>query len=141
MWATHRLSGIVTPVHSSSVASEVANQLKQTDSKVLFTCSSLLPIAVSAANAAGIPLQHVFLLDVAGDLASRNMNTFDGHRFRTTQSLVELGKTRLPLEQLYWRKGQGASQVAFICFSSGTSGLPVRFSRHLAVPTCSLRLS
>ncbi|KPM40118.1 hypothetical protein AK830_g6418 [Neonectria ditissima] len=124
MWATHRLSGIVTPIHASSVASEVTSQLKQTGSKALFTCRCLIPVAASAAKATGIPLEHIFLLDVAGDVASPHANTLNAHLFRTVQSLVELGKSRLPLEQLSWRKGQGASQVAFICFSSGTSGLP-----------------
>lgn len=121
IWAVHRLSGIVTTVHASSVASEVANQLAQTKSKALFTCRSLLPIAVPAARTAGIPLDRIFLLDVASD----GPDTADTRRFRTFQSLLDLGVPRLPLEPLAWEKGQGASQIAFICFSSGTSGVPV----------------
>ncbi|UPK95250.1 hypothetical protein LCI18_006185 [Fusarium solani-melongenae] len=119
-WAVHRLSGIVTTVHSSSAVSEVANQLAQTKSKALFTCRGLLPIAVPAAKTAGIPLDRIFLLDVAGD----GPDTPDTSQFRTFQSLLDLGKPCLPLEPLKWGKGQGASQIAFICFSSGTSGLP-----------------
>lgn len=125
-WATHRLSGIVTPINFNSVAPEVTSQLKQTGSKVLFTCRSLLRVAISAANAAGIPLDNIFLLEVAGDTTEVTSYT---HPFKNVQSLIELGESRLPLDQLSWRKGQGASQVAYLCFSSGTSGLPVRF-RH-----------
>jgi ribosome assembly protein SQT1 len=44
--------------------------------------------------------------------------------FRTVDHFIEHG-TRLPqLDELKWEKGQGARQIAFLCYSSGTSGLP-----------------
>lgn len=39
--------------------------------------------------------------------------------------LIALGKGQRDLEPLRWEKGQGARQTAFLCYSSGTSGLPV----------------
>ncbi len=39
--------------------------------------------------------------------------------------LVSLGRTLPELERLQWSKGQGARRTAFLCYSSGTSGLPV----------------
>lgn len=45
--------------------------------------------------------------------------------FKTVDDLVELGHSVPDLEPLNWTKGQGARQVAFLCYSSGTSGMPV----------------
>lgn len=44
--------------------------------------------------------------------------------FRTVNDLIAEGKSAPPLEPLRWEKGQGARQTAFLCYSSGTSGLP-----------------
>lgn len=45
--------------------------------------------------------------------------------FPTVDDLIEEGKSLPALEPLKWVKGQGARQVAFLCYSSGTSGMPV----------------
>ena len=39
--------------------------------------------------------------------------------------MIALGRGQKDLEPLRWEKGQGARQTAFLCYSSGTSGLPV----------------
>lgn len=45
--------------------------------------------------------------------------------FKTVGQLIADG-ARLPkLEELKWTKGQGKRQTAYLCYSSGTSGLPV----------------
>ncbi|KAF5646074.1 acetyl synthetase [Fusarium tjaetaba] len=120
MWATHRLSGIVTPINASYVKAEVIHQLSQAHVKALFTCRSLLPIALEAARAVGIATDHIFLLDTGADL-SRDPGLVP---FKSFDELVRLGKEAPSLEPLKWSIGQGETQPAFICFSSGTSGLP-----------------
>jgi acyl-CoA synthetase (AMP-forming)/AMP-acid ligase II len=45
--------------------------------------------------------------------------------FRTVGDLIALGKKQPKLEALKWEKGQGKRQTAYLCYSSGTSGLPV----------------
>lgn len=45
--------------------------------------------------------------------------------FKTVGQLIEDGENLPKLEQLKWQKGQGAKQTAYLCYSSGTSGLPV----------------
>ena len=40
--------------------------------------------------------------------------------------LITEGQKLSKLEPLRWSKGQGSRQTAFLCYSSGTSGLPVR---------------
>ena len=49
--------------------------------------------------------------------------------FRTVDEMIELGASLPPLEELRWEKGQGGKQTAFLCYSSGTSGLPVSIIR------------
>ena len=45
--------------------------------------------------------------------------------FKHVDQLIEEGGKLPELEALKWEKGQGARQTAYLCYSSGTSGLPV----------------
>jgi len=47
--------------------------------------------------------------------------------FKTVDDLISIGKSLPKLEELRWENGQGATQTAYLCYSSGTSGLPVTF--------------
>lgn len=115
--AVHQISGIVTPASAAYSAPELEHQLRSAGVKALFTCIPLLETALTAAKAAGIPDDRVFLLPVPG---------FDKKLpFKTIDDLVEEGKGLPELPPLNWTKGQGARQVAYLCYSSGTSGLPV----------------
>jgi len=45
--------------------------------------------------------------------------------FKTVDQLIQEGKKLPELEKLKWDKGEGKRRTAFLCYSSGTSGLPV----------------
>ncbi|EXM30118.1 hypothetical protein FOTG_05141 [Fusarium oxysporum f. sp. vasinfectum 25433] len=111
--AIHRLNGIITP---ASAASDLEHQLRSSGVKALFTCASRLDIAVKAAKTVGIPQDRIFILATPDDNSKLPFTTFD--------DLVKEGADLPKLEPLKWVKGQGARQVAFLCYSSGTSGLP-----------------
>ena len=88
----------------------------------MFTCLPLLSTALEASQNAGIPKERVYLLDLPKELLGGNTPP---KGFKTVDQLIEEG-ARLPrLEELKWQKGEGAKRVAFLCYSSGTSGLPV----------------
>lgn len=76
--------------------------------------------ALQAAKASGIPNERVYILEMPKE--------FSGDKqlpFKTVGQLIVEG-ARLPeLEPLKWVKGQGKQQTAYLCYSSGTSGLPV----------------
>ncbi|KAF4628656.1 hypothetical protein G7Y89_g9495 [Cudoniella acicularis] len=118
-YAVHRLSGIASPANAAYSASELEFQLKNSSSTALFTCMPLLETALKAAKGADIPNERVFILEMP--------KQFSGDKsvpFKTVGQLVTEG-ARLPkLESLKWEKGQGARQTAYLCYSSGTSGLP-----------------
>lgn len=122
-WATHRLSGVSAPISPSYSAPELTRQLKAINAKALFTCAPLLPIALESAEAAGIPRNHVYLLDVPEKILKGATAPTD---LKMLDQLVDEGKKLAVLPSLKWSEGQGARQIAFLCSSSGTSGLPVR---------------
>ncbi|KAI9753081.1 MAG: hypothetical protein M4579_005353 [Chaenotheca gracillima] len=117
----HRLSGIASPANAAYSAPELAFQLKSSGSKALFTCAPLLPTALEAAKEAGIPPNRVYLLELpkelTGDLPTSIKN-------KTVNQFIREGAELPRLEKLQWEAGQGARQTAFLCYSSGTSGLP-----------------
>ncbi|PHH69911.1 hypothetical protein CDD82_7437 [Ophiocordyceps australis] len=117
--AVHRLSGIATPASAAYSATELEHQLRSSAAKALFTCVPLLKDALAAADAAAIPRDRVFLLPVPdAPLTSQHA------QFLSFDQLVAEGRHLPPLAPLSWIKGQAARQTAYLCYSSGTSGLP-----------------
>jgi acyl-CoA synthetase (AMP-forming)/AMP-acid ligase II len=121
-WAAHRFSGISSPISPSYSTAELTRQLKAVKCKALFTCATLYSTALEAALAAGIPKAHVYLLEIPEKALKGASVPTD---VKSVDQLVAEGKKLSPLSQLNWSKGQGARQTAFLCSSSGTSGLPV----------------
>ena len=107
----------MTPASAAYSAPELEHQLRSSGAKALFTCIPLLETSLKATKAVGIPNERVFILPMPGDSTKVP--------FTTLEELIEEGKNLPELEPLKWSKGQGTRQTAFLCFSSGTSGLPV----------------
>lgn len=120
-WAIHRLSGVSSPVNAAYSRFELVHQLKSSGSKALFTCAPLLSLALEAAAECGIPRKNVFLFSLP---KAATGGAIAPQEFRTVDAMIELGASLPPLEELKWEEGQGARQTAFLCYSSGTSGLP-----------------
>ncbi|KAF2156976.1 acetyl-CoA synthetase-like protein [Myriangium duriaei CBS 260.36] len=120
-WAAHRLNGIASLASATYTAHELIHQLQTVEAKVLFTCVPLLPIALEAAAAVNIPRHRIFLLDVPDKITKGATAPVD---FRTVDQLIEQGRSLPELPKLSFSEGQGARQTAYLCSSSGTSGLP-----------------
>ncbi|KAG4413272.1 hypothetical protein IFR04_013591 [Cadophora malorum] len=118
-YAVHRLNGIATPANAAYSASELEFQLKSSGAKALFTCIPLLETSLQAAKAVGIPKERVYILELPKELSGDKPVPF-----KTASQLIEAGSKLPTLEALKWEKGQGAKQTAYLCYSSGTSGLP-----------------
>ncbi|KAL2062104.1 hypothetical protein VTL71DRAFT_6370 [Oculimacula yallundae] len=118
-YAVHRLNGIATPANAAYSASELEFQLKSSGAKALFTCIPLLETSLQAAKAAGIPKERVYILELPKELSGDKPVPF-----KTASQLIDAGSKLPALEKLKWEKGQGAKQTAYLCYSSGTSGLP-----------------
>ena len=121
-WSIHRLNAIVTPANAAYSTTELAYQLENAGATCLFTCVPLLPTALEAAKKVKIPSNRIYLLPVP-DAISVNGKAPEG--MKTLDDLISAGSKLPQLPDLQWKQGQGARQTAFLCYSSGTSGLPV----------------
>lgn len=79
------------------------------------TVPNSIKVALAAAKNAGIPQEHIFLLE--GELEG----------FTTMKQLLEIGKSygidgQTPVYRI--PKGQNNDVCGFLTFSSGTTGLP-----------------
>jgi len=120
-WATHRLGGISTPANAAYNASELGYQLKNSGAKCLFTCIPLLEIAKTAAKTCGIPENRIYILEVPKELTG-GKGTPSG--MKTVDDFIREGSKLERLEPFKLAPGEGAKRTAFLCYSSGTSGLP-----------------
>jgi len=146
-YAVHRLDGLVSPANAAYSVSELEYQLKNSGAKALFTvsrdgkhaimssnklmlvkqCIPLLETSLQAAKAVGIPNNRIYILEMPKEFSGNNTVPF-----KTVGQLVAEGDKLPQLPKQKWEKGQGARQTAYLCYSSGTSGLPVSdaFSRR-----------
>ncbi|KAF4947763.1 hypothetical protein FGADI_10157 [Fusarium gaditjirri] len=118
IYGVHRLNGIATPANAAYSSDELTHQLKASGAKALVTCTPLLEVALEAAKNVGIPDENIYLFDIPRAEPTA--------RFKhvSVEDLINEGSKLEELEKLQWVQGQGARQTAFLCFSSGTSGLP-----------------
>jgi acyl-CoA synthetase (AMP-forming)/AMP-acid ligase II len=94
--------------------------MQSSGAKCIFTCLPLLKTTLKAAHKIGIPRSRIYIIELPKELTGGAINT----EFKTVSDLVENGKELPPLDPLQWTKGEGARRTAFLCYSSGTSGLP-----------------
>ena len=118
----------MSPANAAYSRAELEHQLKSSGSKVLFTCLPLLPLAIEAAGNSGIPKNRIYLFalpkEATGGLSSPP-------EYKTVDQLIRDGEKLPQLEKLQWKRGDGARKTAFLCYSSGTSGLPVCISHMI----------
>ncbi|XEV06024.1 hypothetical protein FSHL1_011311 [Fusarium sambucinum] len=118
IYGVHRLSGIVTPANAAYSVDELTHQLKASGAKALLTCTPLLEVALEASKNVGIPEENIFLFEIP---RAEPVSKF---KHASLEDLVREGSELDRVDELQWVPGQGARQTAFLCFSSGTSGLP-----------------
>jgi long-subunit acyl-CoA synthetase (AMP-forming) len=121
----HRLSGVSSPVNAAYTVSELCHQLESSKARVIFTCLPLLDNALAAAERCRISPSRIYLLSMPQEYVSHRQSRKD-KCFKTVDQLVDLGATLPEIEPLKWQPGQGARQCAFLMYSSGTTGFPVR---------------
>ena len=95
---------------------EMSYALATARSKILMTASSSLEVAIAAAERAGIPKTHIFLLEG------------ENEGYKTIQDLIRIGKGYGPQAQSAGVKvlagKSNRAMCGFLSFSSGTTGLP-----------------
>ena len=114
LWATHRLGAAVSPANPAYRPSELAYQLKDSGAIALVTSSALLSTALEAIkDIPAIQANRVYLIDGQTHKTQK-----------TVEQLIRNGRKMKTLTALKLAKGEAKTKLAFICYSSGTTGLP-----------------
>lgn len=119
-WATHKLGGVLTAANAAYSADEIEYQLKHSGAKAIFTCVTHLETTKKACAKAGVPNERIYILPLPKQAAQGK--TAPGHK--TVDDLITAGSKLPRLEPLKWGATEGETRTAFLCYSSGTSGLP-----------------
>ncbi|KAL5535772.1 hypothetical protein ACEPAF_3866 [Sanghuangporus sanghuang] len=117
IWAAHSLGAIVSCANPTHTADELVYQITTTKATVLTAHAGSLPTALAASRKAGLAADHIFLID---ELKTRNPIPFP-----TVSSLVREGLSKPHyFKERKLSPGEGKSKLAFLSFSSGTTGKP-----------------
>ena len=113
MWGCHWAGVVVAPSNPGSTAKEFAFQLKDSGAKGVVTQKSLLKVVQKAVRLAGLPKDNIVLV---GDKPAKTV------RFQHFSVFGPDGSPALNLQERV--KIDPRVDLAFLCYSSGTTGLP-----------------
>ncbi|EPT02411.1 hypothetical protein FOMPIDRAFT_1118223 [Fomitopsis schrenkii] len=116
VWAVHRLGAIVSTANPAYTHDELVHQLKSTGTKLIISDSTGLAVAEAAARTVGLPAERIVLVDKASSGKAS---------YATVPDLVQDGlKAPKSYTERKLKPGEGRTKIAFLNFSSGTTGLP-----------------
>ncbi|TBU58568.1 phenylacetyl-CoA ligase [Dichomitus squalens] len=114
-WAVHRLGGIVATHSPTLTSDELVYQFRKVRPMLVVAHPDNLSTALHAMKQSGVTDDRLALLD--GELAP-------GTPFPSIESLIQhTGQPRSYTEKVL-EAGQAKTTIAFLCFSSGTTGKP-----------------
>ncbi|KIM66784.1 hypothetical protein SCLCIDRAFT_1147594 [Scleroderma citrinum Foug A] len=123
VWATHRLGAIMSGANPSFTPAELAYQIQATKASLLVTHPDTLSVALSALQTAKLPTDRVVVFD--GESPSSTKKTYP-----TVQDLIDQGLSTPAFRDRKLSPGEGKTKIAFLNFSSGTTGRP----KAVAIP-------
>ncbi|KAH7908838.1 hypothetical protein BJ138DRAFT_1136912 [Hygrophoropsis aurantiaca] len=119
VWAAHRLGAIISGANPLYTTDEVVYQINATKAAVLITHPESFEVALSAATLTNMPTNRVILFDTDAPTKIAVANQC------TVQGLVTMGLAQRPnFVERRLNPGEGKTKVAFLNFSSGTTGKP-----------------
>ncbi|KAF8840771.1 phenylacetyl-CoA ligase [Paxillus ammoniavirescens] len=121
-WAAHRLGAIMSGANPLFTTAELVYQIEATKATVVITHPDSLPVALSAARETGLHSDRIVMFDTG---SCKNLQT------DTVETLITQGLASPPrFTERKLRSGEGKTKVAFLSFSSGTTGKP----KAVAIP-------
>ncbi|KAJ7275105.1 hypothetical protein C8J57DRAFT_1177999 [Mycena rebaudengoi] len=123
VWASHKLGCTVASIGAGSTVPELQHLFSLSGARTIFTYTSALGRVLEAAHHCDIPSDRILVIADGDDEVSAKTSGL-----LTVEDLVEIGKEACnTMESI-------ATPIAFLCFSSGTTGLP----KAVIVPHSSL---
>ncbi|GLB45474.1 putative AMP-binding enzyme [Lyophyllum shimeji] len=124
IWAVHCLGGVISGANPEFSSNELVYQLEQTKAALMIVHPDALDTARSAARATKFPSDKIVLL---------NTGTSSPGNVLTVNTLIQQGLS-IPKDQAFverrLRPGEAKTKLAFLSFSSGTTGKP----KAVAIP-------
>ncbi|KAF2663123.1 acetyl-CoA synthetase-like protein [Microthyrium microscopicum] len=111
MWGTLWAGGVLSPANFAYTADELAFQLKDSNAKALVTQVDFLPVALKAAEIAGLDREFIILM---GDKRLQDASFKHFTSIRNISGAIRYRKAKVVPEK----------DLAFLVYSSGTTGLP-----------------
>ncbi|KIJ17716.1 hypothetical protein PAXINDRAFT_111237 [Paxillus involutus ATCC 200175] len=116
IWAAHRLGAIMSGANPLFTTAELVYQIEATKATVIITHPESLPVALSAARETGLHSDRIVMFDTG---------SFKNSQTDTVETLITQGLASPPrFTERKLRSGEGKTKVAFLSFSSGTTGKP-----------------
>lgn len=139
--ATHRLGGIVSASNPQLTSKELAFQLETSKARALIIGQDVLETGLEAAKLAGIPLERCAVVQTLAQIKASKKASKTPSGLWTIHGLLSEGfsaikrsSSELSKGQVHLKKGEGKSQLSFLLFSSGTTGLPKGVSIQHSAP-------
>lgn len=155
VWAMHRLGATISPANPAFLAKELTFQLEASDSKLLFVSEDEVSLenGFAAAKQANIPRDRVVIIQELATVLKYTESNYGriqrkSHGAWTLAGLIEEGReavkakghTILDSTRYKLKSGEGKTKIAFLSFSSGTTGLPKGVAiQHYAVTSNALQ--
>ncbi|CDW97631.1 hypothetical protein, partial [Sporisorium scitamineum] len=139
VWATHRLGATISPANPAFMSKELSFQLEASDSKLLFVSEDAVSLknGFEAAKLANIPRDRVVVIQEPVTAQKDSESNYGRiqrktHGAWTLAGLIEEGRdiVKAQGQEVFdstrhkLQPGEGRTKIAFLSFSSGTTGLP-----------------
>ncbi|KAF8634286.1 hypothetical protein AX17_004241 [Amanita inopinata Kibby_2008] len=115
-WATHRLGGVIAATSPSLTKDELVYQLEYAKPAIIISSIESLDTTLRAAASLNIAKTRIILLGA-------DKKPVPGP-FKTIEGLIKEGNSLSPVSGTALKSGDAKNKLAFLCFSSGTTGKP-----------------
>ncbi|KAJ7691607.1 hypothetical protein B0H17DRAFT_1201024 [Mycena rosella] len=120
LWASHKLGCTVTTISSKSTVEELHHQLSLSGARTIFAHASTLDRVLGAAERCGIPTDRIVVISEEEDKVLQARIQSVGAR--KIEELFQPENVSVPHDM--GPELKQSSPIAFLCWSSGTTGLP-----------------
>ncbi|KAJ6483680.1 hypothetical protein DFH09DRAFT_949606 [Mycena vulgaris] len=119
VWASHKLGCTVACINGGSTVDELKHQLSLSGATTVFSHEESFERVIQAAQACHIPTSRMVAISNGKEFVPPS--GAEGLGVMTTEAFIGLGEADLSSRPVLENR---FSPIAFLCFSSGTTGLP-----------------